>query len=167
MFNNDELNQLYRFCYSLTMDEHNAYDLLQNALEKFLRSKAEKQTKLGFMYQIIRNQFIDDYRKSSKQVIVNFEEHDYIDFDIKTLESLNIDSDLVEVMLSQLEPIEREILFYWAVEGYSTLQISDMLAMPKGTVLSKIHRMRQRIKHEFNQDGFSHSEILQAEERVK
>jgi RNA polymerase sigma-70 factor (ECF subfamily) len=59
MFDQGELNQLYRFCYSLTVDETTAYDLLQNSLEKFLKSNTEKENDLAFMYRIIRHQFID------------------------------------------------------------------------------------------------------------
>ena len=151
MYDQDSLNQLYRFCYSLTVDETSAYDLLQNSLEKFLKSDSKKENSLAFMYRIIRHQFIDDYRKQRKHPSVPFEEQDYIDFDVKTLESVSIDEDLVERLFEYLEPLEREILFYWAVEGYTTQQIADMLAMPKGTVLSKIHRMRQRINQQFNE----------------
>ncbi len=151
MFNQEALNQLYRFCYSLTTDETNAYDLLQNSLEKFLKSSTEKENNLAFMYRIIRHQFIDDYRKRNKHPSVSFDEQDYIDFDVKTLESISIDEDLIEQVLKYLDPLEREILFYWAIEGYTTQQIANMLAMPKGTVLSKIHRMRQRIKQQFDQ----------------
>lgn len=155
MFDQDALNKLYRFCYSLTVDESNAYDLLQNALEKYLKSKTTKDHDLAFMYQIIRHQFIDDYRKQSKQQTVPFEEKDHIDFDVKTLESINIDEDLIEQVLTSLQPLEREILFYWSIEGYSTQQVAEMLEMPKGTVLSKIHRMRQRIKQQFSKQPVS------------
>jgi len=150
MFEQDDLNKLYRFCYSLTLDETTAYDLLQNSLEKFLNSNTKKDHNLAFMYQIIRYQFIDDYRKQSKQQAVPFDEQEYIDFDVKTLESIRIDEDLIEQVLEYLDPLEREIIFYWAIEGYTTKQIADMLSMPKGTVLSKIHRMRQRIKQQFS-----------------
>ncbi len=78
-----------------------------------------------------------------------------VEFDVKTLESISIDDDLIEQVLDNLEPLERKILFYWAVEGYTTQQIADMLEMPKGTVLSKIHRMRLRIKQQFNEDQTS------------
>lgn len=151
MFDQQSLNQLYQFCYSLTVDESSAYDLLQNSLEKFLKSNTEKDNELAFMYRIIRHQFIDDYRKQHTQKSIPFEEQDYFDFDVKTLESISIDDDLIEQVLSYLQPLEREILFYWAVEGYTTQQISDMLTIPKGTVLSKIYRMRQRINKQFNE----------------
>ncbi len=100
MFNPDSLNQLYRFCYSLTSDENNAYDLLQNSLEKFLKSKTKKDNDLAFMYKIIRHQFIDDFRRRSKHQLITFEEQDYIDFDVKTLESISIDDDLIEQVIT-------------------------------------------------------------------
>ena len=35
MFDKEMLQKLYRYSYSLTCDEHDAYDLLQTSLEKF------------------------------------------------------------------------------------------------------------------------------------
>lgn len=163
MFDRATLNKLYRFCFSLTLDEANAYDLLQNSLEKFLKSDTKKENTLAFMYRIIRHQFIDDYRKQNKLVSVPFEDQDYFDFDVKTLESVSIDEDLIEQVLTYLQPIEREILFYWAVEGYTTQQIADMLEIPKGTVLSKIYRMRQRINKQFNEQQTPQSSYYKGE----
>jgi len=51
MFEQDDLNKLYRFCYSLTIDETAAYDVLQNSLEKFLKNNSEKMHKLQILYQ--------------------------------------------------------------------------------------------------------------------
>jgi len=153
MFDQDTLNKLYRFSYSLTLNDSDAYDLLQNSLEKFIKNQSKKDNDLAFMYRIIRHQFIDDYRKNSKHQTLPFEEQEYIDFDVKTLESISIDADLIEQLITYLDPLEREILFYWAIEGYTTQQIADMLTMPKGTVLSKIHRMRLRIKQQFNEES--------------
>lgn len=153
MFDQDTLNKLYRFCNSLTLIESDAYDLLQNSLEKFIKNKTRKENDLAFMYRIIRHQFIDDYRKNSKQQTLPFEEQEHVDFDVKTLESISIDDDLIKQLIAYLDPLEREILFYWAIEGYTTQQIAELLAMPKGTVLSKIYRMRLRIKQQFSEES--------------
>lgn len=150
MFNKKELDKFYRYCYSLTLNEATAYDLLQNALEKLLKNTSEKKNTTAFMYTIIRHQFIDDFRVQKKYDTKYFEENNYIDVDIKTLENLIIDEDLVEQILHYLKPLEREIIFYWVIEGYSTQQVAKILKMPKGTVLSKIHRLRQRIKQHFS-----------------
>jgi len=163
MFNSEELDKFYRYCYSLTLNETSAYDLLQNALEKFLKSNSKKNNKSAFMYTTIRHQFIDDLRMQKKYDATSLEENNHVDIDVKTLESLIIDQDLVEQILHYLEPLEREILFYWAIEGYSTQQVATLLEMPKGTVLSKIYRMRQGIKQQFTDDSVIESLAMNEE----
>jgi RNA polymerase sigma factor (sigma-70 family) len=113
MFAADTLNKRYRFCYSLTVTKTSTYDLLQNTL--------------AFMYSIIRHQFIDDYRKQSKYQVIAFKEQEHIGFDVKTLDSLSIDNNLIEQVLQYLDPKEREILFCCAIEGYSIQQIAETL----------------------------------------
>lgn len=152
MFSAAQLDTFYRYSYSLTLNEAEAYDLLQNALEKILKSKSKKINPSAFMYTTIRHQFIDDYRMQKKYEAADFKDNEFVDIDLKTLETLVIEDDLLEQVLHFLEPLEREILFYWSIEGYSTQQVATLLKMPKGTVLSKIYRMRQRIKKQFNGD---------------
>lgn len=63
MFNKDALQQLYRYSYSLTCDEHDAYDLLQGALEKFIKLNVEANQPVAYMKRIIYNRFIDECRR--------------------------------------------------------------------------------------------------------
>lgn len=64
------LQTLYRYCYSLTCNEHNAYDLLQNALEKFIKANNTATNSNAYIKKIIHNQFVDDCRR---QQIIAFE----------------------------------------------------------------------------------------------
>lgn len=154
MFDKQALQQLYRYCYSLTCDSQNAHDLLQNALEKFIRASNNKIHPVAYMKGIIRNQFIDDCRKNK---IVQFESIDDTeppaDFDVQTLESIVISENMVEQVLRYLDPDEREIIYLWAIEGLSTLQVAEQLDKPKGTILSKIYRMRKKIVEKFSADS--------------
>jgi len=43
---------------------------------------------------------------------------------------------------------EREILYYWAVEGMTAAQIATTLDSRRGTVLSRIHRLRTALDDE-------------------
>ena len=153
MYDKETLQKLYRYCYALTCNEQNAYDLLQNALEKYLASPNTADQVNAYIKRIIRNQFVDDCRR---QNIVQFEEVDEgnlpADFDIQTLESIVINDDLVDKVLTHLDPGERELVYFWAVEGYSTSQIAEQMAMPRGTVLSKIYRMRKKLVKYFGND---------------
>lgn len=49
---------------------------------------------------------------------------------------------MAEKVLQYLKPDEREIFYFWAIEGMSTAQVAEQLETPKGTILSKIYRMR-------------------------
>ena len=40
-------------------------------------------------------------------------------------------------------------MFLWAVEEYSVQEVANMQGKPKGTLLSKIHRLKQRLTAKF------------------
>jgi RNA polymerase sigma-70 factor, ECF subfamily len=54
----------------------------------------------------------------------------------------------VHVVLERLPPLYRAPLVLRYVEGFSTKEIADMLDLPVGTVLSQLHRGRQRFERE-------------------
>ncbi|MCK5386719.1 MAG: RNA polymerase sigma factor [Gammaproteobacteria bacterium] len=154
MFDKEILQQLYRYAYSLTCDEHDAYDLLQGAIEKFIKSNIEANQPTAYIKKIIYNRFIDDCRR---QKIVQFENMEEAalpaDFDVQTLEELLVNEALAEQILKSLEPDEREIMYCWAIEGFSTSEIAEKLDKPKGTILSKIYRMRKKLIEQFSNNS--------------
>ena len=160
MLDQNALQQLYRYCYTLCCNEHNAYDLLQTAMEKFISSNHEATNPSAYIKRIIHNQFIDDCRR---QKIIQFEslEEDNLpaDFDTQTLETMIINDDMVDKILGYLNPGEREIIYFWAIEGLSTAEISEQLEIPKGTVLSKIYRMRKKLLEIFETDSLTTAEV--------
>lgn len=152
MFNKDALQQLYRYSYSLTCDEHDAYDLLQGALEKFIKLNVEANQPVAYMKRIIYNRFIDECRREKIVQFESTEEADFpADFDVQTLEELLVNENMAEQILQSLEPNEREIMYCWAIEGFSTSEIAIKLEMPKGTILSKIYRMRKKLIEQFTE----------------
>lgn len=149
MFSHDDLNCLYRYCISLVGDETQAYDLLQTSLEKFLKTNANSVSKpIAYVKKIIRNQHIDECRKNSKH---EQEEYDdtvmYLDADIRCLENIVASEYQVQAIWQKLSSSEREIMYFWAVEGYSTSELAELLDISRGTLLSKIHRLRKRLEH--------------------
>ena len=51
----------------------------------------------------------------------------------------------LDVVIAVLEPMERELLFLWAVEGYTAQELADQTGAPRGTVLARLHRLRSKI----------------------
>lgn len=154
MFDKESLQELYRYSYSLTSNEHNAYDLLQNALEKFVKSNFEAIQPKAFIKRIIYNHFIDECRREKIIQFESIEEANLpTDFDVQTLENLLVGEEMAEKILQSLEPDEREIMYCWAIEGFTTAEIALKLEKPKGTILSKIYRMRKKLIEKFNDDS--------------
>lgn len=152
MFSNEQLQQLFRYGCALTSDEQQAQDLLQDAIESCLRQPPRKTlAMMSYTRTIMRNRFIDNARHRQRFPQDTFEDDQIaIDMDVRMLEDIVIDASELDNIWGLLDPLEREILFLWAVEEYSTTEIASQLDMPRGTILSRIHRLRKRLQKQFN-----------------
>ena len=142
-----QLQQLYQYAMVLTQQHDSAQDLLQTAVEHYLleikRGKYIQQ-KMAYLRTTIRNRFIDHYRSQQRWQDEPFQEETPHDISPLDLEQLHIQQQTLERVWQTLSPEDREILYHWAVLGYSTDEACDLLAMPRGTFLSRIHRLRKR-----------------------
>jgi len=145
VFSSNELNQFYRYCVALTGDETEAYDLLQDSFEKLLRKGSGVQSAKAYFRRIIRNHFIDHYRKRAKLEFTELDEN-IISTNENSLESLIINKEETRLILNELDFHDRELLYLWAVEEYTTKELADLLKSPRGTILSKLHRLKLKIK---------------------
>lgn len=165
MFDKATLQQLYRYSYSLTCDEHDAYDLLQTAIEKYIQAKIIANQPVAYVKKMIFNRYIDECRRNK---VIQFESIETenqeetifpADFDVQTLEELMVNEDMAKQLLQSLEPDEREIMYCWAIEGFSTSEIAEKIEKPKGTILSKIYRMRKKLLGKFSDNS---SDVVEA-----
>ena len=148
MFSKEELNTFFRYCIALTGDENSAGDLLQCCLEKYVRRDTSGMEDLkAYFRRMIRNQFIDDQRKSGNQHLdESDEECTVIQIDARSLDDIIVEREQAELILRMLTPHEREILFLLAVEGFTVQDICRELGIPKGTLLSRLYRLKLKVK---------------------
>ena len=145
------LNQLYRYAISLTNNEDQAYDLLQSCVEKYLRAnQPDIKTPVAYMKRMIRNEFIDHTRRKRFHYDVDAESLERINdenaVEQASLEDVFVLQSEVSSLLGTMNPDERELLYLWAVEEYTLEEISQMKQVPRGTLLSKLHRLKKRIQ---------------------
>ena len=151
IFSEDEYNQAYRYCISLSGDPDEAFDLLQASFEKLLKRGVEdlESPKL-YLYRIIRNQFIDLRRKDKTWRFNEFhEETNIIHLNSDRFDDILATKDEVETLMKSMSPEERELIYLSAVEGYSVTEMSELSGTPRGTLLSKLHRLKLRLKKQF------------------
>ena len=158
MLDKNLLNQLYRYAVSLTNNEDQAYDLLQSCIEKYLKANTDDiKTPIAYLKRMIRNEFIDQTRNNRFQYDVDSEVIDKIN-DEKALEEITLEDVFVQqsevaALLGTMTPEERELLYLWAVEEYTFEEIAEMKQIPRGTLLSKLHRLKKRVQLQQNSDN--------------
>ena len=153
MFDRDSLNRLYRYCRMLCEQESDAYDLLQAALERCVKSPP-RTTASGIAYamRVIRNLFIDQLRSNARATFEPYDDNNVaLDFDLASLQNTMLTRNELDEVWSEMTVVEREILYLWAVEGYSTDEVAGHLDKPRNSVLSIIHRMRKRLRGRFGE----------------
>jgi len=145
-FDHATLQKLYRYAYSLSKDKEASFDLLHNAIEAYLKRPPLDETKaIAYVRSIIRNRYIDEFRHTQRFPGDSIDDHSLIDVSTSTLEGIVIAEHDMALIWDQLNDFDRELLFFWAVEGYSIQEIAEHIDVPRGTLLSRLHRLRQKI----------------------
>jgi len=154
------INSLYNFAYRLTLDEDDANDLVQETYLKayrFFNSYEQGTNAKAWLFRILKNSFINDFRKKSKepskvdyQEVESFYNSDDIDENITTdlrVESLqDMIGDEVANALNSLAVDFRTIIILCDLEGFTYEEMAKILDIPIGTVRSRLHRARNLLK---------------------
>jgi RNA polymerase sigma-70 factor, ECF subfamily len=146
-------DQLYNFARWLTQDTTEAEDLVQETYTKALRGFASFQPGTNFrawIYRILRNSFLSS-RTGLRTMVPIDEEADekLLPAEDTTPESVLIEQVNREIMqqaLAELAVPFREILLLCEVEEMSYQEISEALAIPMGTVMSRLSRARKALR---------------------
>lgn len=155
MFRDEEWNKLYRYCFSLTKKNEMAYDLLHSAVEKYLSNPPlNVESKQAYIRRIARNHFIDLYRKDQRFPTENLNGEEPIDITTEPLEKTLINQQELQIIWRELNSEESELMFLWAAEGLTAQAIANELELPRGTVLSRIHRIRKKLHRILNPEAF-------------
>ena len=148
-------SELRRFALKLTADIEDANDLLQETSLKALdnEDKYTPDTNFkGWMYTIMRNIFINNYRKTVRDQ--TFVDHSENLFHLNLpqdsgFESTEENYDLKEIRkIVHSLPKEYRVPFSMYVSGFKYREIAEKLALPIGTVKSRIFFTRQRLQKE-------------------
>lgn len=144
-FTKEKINILYRHALSLTHNHERAQDLTSQAIEKVL-GRAFVLNKMAYAKTCIRNKFYDNYKEQKRYTDINDEQLESNN-SFSYLEELVINSEELEGLLAILSPPERELLYMWAVEEHTLQEISDITKTPRGTLTSRLSRLKTKLKN--------------------
>lgn len=145
-------DNLQYYAYSLTTNNDDANDLLQDTFFKVLsnKDKFDPSTNMkAWTYTIMKNTFINNYRKAkrSNTIIDDSQNLYYINSNQPTT-SIKPDSEFNhgEIMkaIRSLDDGQR-IPFVMHIEGYKYKEIAEIMNLPIGTVKSRIFLTRKKL----------------------
>jgi RNA polymerase sigma-70 factor (ECF subfamily) len=145
-------DQLYNFAHWLTQDRAEAEDLVQETYTKALRGFSSFQAGTNFrawMYRILRNSFLSSRTGLKATVVLDDEAAESLPAETATPETLLIEQanrEMVQQALENLPVPFREILLLCEVEEMSYQEIAETLAIPIGTVMSRLSRARKALR---------------------
>ena len=148
------MDVMYRTAWSLTRSDTEAQDLVQETVLRAYRAidRFDGRYPKAWLLTIMRNANINRVRKKRPDLLddpnATFERS--VDFaDTEDPETLVVDplfSASVEKSFEALPEKFREIIQLVDLNGLSYQQAADITAVPVGTVMSRLHRGRKRIR---------------------
>ena len=151
LLNNTEF--LKPFAVTLTRDNEVAKDLLQETMYRALINKEKYNVGTNikaWLYTIMRNIFINNYRRKSKQsTIFDNSPNDFLLNYNQVTTANSAEGSLkmkdMEFAIHRLPEIFRNpfVLYF---EGYKYHEIADLLTEPLGTIKSRIHFARKILR---------------------
>ena len=149
----DNADFLKPFAVNLTKDSEAANDLYQETLYKALANheKYNAGTNIkAWLFTIMRNIFINDYRRKAKQrTVFDNSGSDYL---LNTKQATVSNAAEGSLRMKEINEAIHELPDIFKVpfrlyfDGYKYQEIADMLVEPLGTVKSRIHFARKLLK---------------------
>jgi RNA polymerase sigma-70 factor (ECF subfamily) len=174
------LDQMYRLAYRFTGQRADAEDLVQDTLVKLYRRRDElssiRELK-PWLGRVLFNQFIDNKRGYGRQAL------HLVDSTIEpdttaAPASARLEPDIASAReeataeliqaLAQLSEEHRIVLVLHDVEGYKIKEIQELTGVPVGTIKSRLHRARGRLREILASEGtFSDTSACNSMDGVK
>ncbi|MEX0927831.1 MAG: sigma-70 family RNA polymerase sigma factor [Balneolales bacterium] len=154
------LDAMYNFALRLTANPDDAEDLVQESIVKafrFFNSYEQGTNARAWLFRIVKNSFINDFRKQSKHPYkVDYNEVDSYYESVRSEQSDTTDlqsilfrdllDDDITRALANLPEDFRIVVVLSDIEEFTYEEIANMLDVPIGTVRSRLHRGRNLLR---------------------
>lgn len=156
------LDQLYGGALRMTRNPQDAEDLVQETYLKAYKNFGSftPGTNLkAWLYRIMTNTYINSYRKKQRRPLETSADevtdnqlytsssHDSTGLESAEVEALKaMPNSRISEALNALNEDYRMVVYYADVEGMAYKEIADVMGIPIGTVMSRLHRGRKQLR---------------------
>ncbi len=163
-----ELDAVFRFARFLTRDADAAEELVQDVYARAFRREpiagfsSRGAGMRAWLMTIARSSFYGrlEHQRAGDRALARVAESARFSGDdveaIDPTEASDIDWTLatsrMHVALDSMSVELREVLWFWAVEGLKYKEIAEAMAVPIGTVMSRLHRARAQASRMLRDD---------------
>ena len=149
-------SNMLNFAYMLTSNRDDAQDLLQDTTLKVLDNAdkyLENTNFKGWVFTIMRNLFINNYRRMSRSATVIDKTEDLYHLNLSQDSGLatpegSFGANEISRAIDNF-PDEYRIPFSMHVAGYKYNEIAEKMNLPLGTIKSRIYFARQKLQARF------------------
>jgi RNA polymerase sigma factor (sigma-70 family) len=177
------LPSLKNTAFRLTRDAIESEDLLQETLYKAYRAFSSFKPGTNFrawIFKILLNTYLTQYRKRAKQPL-HLSYNDMESYTLYQQSDLNFDSpadqkdtvggelfgDEIYTVMEKLPYYFRLVILLYDIEGFTYNEISQMIRIPVGTVMSRLNRgrslLRRKLKNYAKARGYGIENKLQVD----
>ena len=140
--------RLYRLAYAWSHDPHLSDDLVQEAMAKALKNAGQLRDPKAmntWLFRILTNCWRDHFRRARPTVNVD----DIVYCHEDTPERRHGQHEIVtrvRAAVGRLPLAQRQVLTLVDLEGFSYIEVAEIVDCPIGTVMSRLSRARRALK---------------------
>lgn len=147
---------IYRFCLARTGTSHDAEDLTGDVFVKALQSIDRYQERglpfAAFLYRIARNAAIDRARTLKQPLSVDgLVKEPASKQNVEGEAASAVEKSILTVALTKLKSEHRDVVVMRFIEGYSALEVANVLGKTEGAIRTLQHRALERLRREFDE----------------
>lgn len=146
------VDKLYRLAYRFTGNRHDAEDLVQELLLRLydqLRRLRDIEDLRPWLARSLYNLYIDTLRRHQRTPFSRLEQDGEAHLaglpDANLREYDDLDRSL-QAALERLNENQRSLILFHDVEGYTLAELGQILDQPVGTLKSRLHRTRAKLR---------------------
>lgn len=157
-------SELYNFAYRLTGNREDAEDLLQESYFKafkYFHQLRDRDKFKEWIFQITANQFRNSLKKKKREQLYFTDDYEKIGampqkkkYNPDVVAEKGDRAIRLHHAIASLDPKMREALVLFELQGFSIEETAKILAISPGTVKSRLHYARKRLKSRLLETDF-------------